>query len=151
MLVSPPAYASNEQGAATEHEIQKKIRRRREKRKARSKGQSKDNKDDLAAKDAGIEKPISRRAKEKAKKQASEEKEKKREEEQIDFSIIDAQSLIEEATRIPSGFQFPRDQARVEAIANSLAIFGQDRLVGLSETATANSTSIVWEAFQEEL
>ena len=68
----------------------------------------------------------------------------------IDSSIIDAQSLIDEATRNPSGFQFPQDQARVETMANLLAQFGQDRLVRLSEIAEANSTSIVWEAVQHE-
>ena len=173
-------HAGYKQGAADGHEIQKKIRRRRENRKARSKGSSKNKKDVLAPKDTVIEKQTSRRAREKAEKQASEKKKNMKAEtaqdpesalnvsatvvnneetEDIalpqedvvnDFSIIDAQSLIEEATSNPSGFQFPRDQARVETIANSLALFGQDRLVGLSETATANSTSIVWEAFQEE-
>ena len=57
--------------------------------------------------------------------------------------IIGARSLIEEATSNPSGFQSPRDQARVEAMANSLEQFGQDRVLGLSKTAAANGTSIV--------
>ena len=89
-------YAGNKLGAAEGHETQKKIRRHRKNRKAPSKGQVKG-------------KPASRQAKAKAKKQASEEK--KREEEPTqdpmtgetdnagtDFSIIDAQSLIEQAT-----------------------------------------------------
>ena len=40
-----------------------------------------------------------------------------------DFSIIDARSLIDEAASNPSGFQITQDQARIEAMANSLAQF----------------------------
>lgn len=64
---------------------------------------------------------------------------------------IDAQSLIQEAIENPSGFQFPQDQLRVERMATLLEHYGQDRMLGLSESASANFTTILWEAFQIDL
>ncbi|CAD6584857.1 MAG: hypothetical protein ASARMPREDX12_001778 [Alectoria sarmentosa] len=65
--------------------------------------------------------------------------------------IIDAQSLIEEVNDIPSGFQFPQDWVRVEHMARLLEEFGQDLLLELSECAAINGTSIIWEAFQQDM
>ena len=69
----------------------------------------------------------------------------------IELGNIDAQSLIEEAIANPSGLQFPQDRVRVEYMAKLLEQFGQDRLLGLSESAAMNRTTIVWEAFQQDL
>lgn len=63
-----------------------------------------------------------------------------------ELSRIDAQSLIDQAIETPVGFQFPDDRARVERLANELEYFGQYRILGLSESAAANQTTILWEA-----
>lgn len=69
----------------------------------------------------------------------------------IEVGNIDAQSLIDEVFETPSGFQFPQDQTRVGIMAGLLEQFGQERMLDLSESAAMNGTTIVWEAFQQDL
>ena len=49
------------------------------------------------------------------------------------------------------GFEFPRDEARVLRMARLLEQFGQPRILSLSESAERNSTSIIGEAFDQDL
>ena len=68
---------------------------------------------------------------------------------EIDYSVIDAQSLIDEINASPTGFQLPQDQTR--EVANLSEQFGQDIMLSLSESAAMNGTSIVWEAVQQNV
>ena len=68
-----------------------------------------------------------------------------------DLAAVDADSLINQALQNPVGFELPRDQARLERMARLLEQFGQDRILGLSETAERNGTSIVKEAYEQDL
>ena len=65
--------------------------------------------------------------------------------------IVRAQKLIDEAIGNPTGFQLPQDRERIGQMAQMLERFGQDRLEGLSEAAAVNGTSIIREAFEQDL
>ena len=65
--------------------------------------------------------------------------------------VVDAHSMINQAMQNPVGLELPRDQARIERMAHVLAQYGQDRILGLAESAQQNGTSIIEEALQEDL
>ena len=69
---------------------------------------------------------------------------------------INAWWLIEEAAAAstgggPTSFQLPQDQLRVECMAELLEQYGQNTSLGLSEAAAMHGTSILWEAFRQQL
>ena len=65
--------------------------------------------------------------------------------------VVDAQSMIAQARANPAGFHFPEDLPRVEHLARSLERFGQDRLQQLFDVATRHNSSILYEAWREQL
>ena len=67
-----------------------------------------------------------------------------------DLAVVEADDLIRQAMQNPVGFELPRDQARLERMARLLEHFGQDRILGLSESAEANGISIIMEAYEQD-
>ena len=74
-----------------------------------------------------------------------------RAEDEEDLAVVDAASLIEQAMQNPKGFELPQDQARLERMAHVLEAFGQNRILGLSVSAEEHGTSIIMEAYEQDL